>query len=551
MPGRHLSILRDITERKDMESAIRENEQQFRHIFDKAGAGVAQTDLAGRFLLVNERYCEITGRSASQLQEMRIDEITDPADLESYRTSLDELIRAGKPFTAETRNVRPDGSVVWVRSDVSAILDLNGAPRRLVAVCHDINERKSAQDDLERANRRITNILESISDAFTAYDREWRFVYINSRSAEMLGVSREDVLGKKLSEVKTGGIPAGYLENLNRAVSTGAPIHFEIYSEPAERWYENQVFPASDGVAVYTRDITDRKRAEEELALSAAELARSNADLQQFAYVTSHDLREPLRMIVAFSQLLERRYKQQLDANADDFIQFIVSGATRMDALIDDLLSYSSVANVEKLRSSHVELLDAVRWSLRNLAVTIGESDADVVVNPLPAVEGNLIQLVQLFQNLVSNGIKYRGQAKPRIEISAEAEDAEWIVSVADNGIGIAPEYRERVFGLFKRLHGKTIPGTGIGLAICKKIVEKHNGRIWVDPNPEGGATFRFRLPAASRNGGPAGLLAEREKDDPGEDETQTGELGTSKGLTEEQPGPQQRPDVTQRDHRV
>ncbi len=236
---------------------------------------------------------------------------------------------------------------------------------------------------------------------------------------------------------------------------------------------------------------------------SARELARSNADLEQFAYVASHDLQEPLRAVVSYLQLLERRYSGQLDDRAEKYIGYAVDGGKRMQTLISDLLTYSRVGRRD-VAVAPVDtnlVLDRVTASLR---LAIEESGAEVTHDPLPTVVGDGTQLTQLFQNLVGNAIKFRGEAAPRIHISAERQSASasdpqhgaWIFSVRDNGIGIAPEYRERVFVLFQRLHGRDeYSGTGIGLAVCKRIVERHGGTLWVDDTPGGGTTFRFTIP--------------------------------------------------------
>ena len=250
------------------------------------------------------------------------------------------------------------------------------------------------------------------------------------------------------------------------------------------------------------RDVSERKRAEEALARQAAELARSNADLQQFAYVTSHDLQEPLRGIINFSEMLTKRYRGHLDADADTFLDYIVSGAYRMKGLIDSLLTYSRVVNVEAMPFAPVQLDAALHWATMNLQTVIEETQASVTHDQLPTVTADHVQLVQLFQNLIGNAIKYRKPDEPpQIHVSAEERGQDCIVSVRDNGIGINPGHRDRIFGVFKRLHGAEIPGTGIGLAICKRIVEKHGGQIWVKSEPGQGATFCFTIPCNQARG--------------------------------------------------
>jgi light-regulated signal transduction histidine kinase (bacteriophytochrome) len=227
----------------------------------------------------------------------------------------------------------------------------------------------------------------------------------------------------------------------------------------------------------------------------SAELTRSNAELEQFAYVASHDLQEPLRMVASYSQLLARRYRDKLDSDAEEFIEFIVDGANRMQALINDLLAFSRVGTRGK-PFEPTDVADVVARAVSNVQVAIEEAGAQVDVGPMPAVVGDSSQLVQLFQNLISNAIKFRGADTPRITITAEPAGEAVTFSLTDNGIGIDPQYADRIFLLFQRLHTKReYAGTGIGLAICKKIVERHGGRIWVEGRPGEGTTFHFTLP--------------------------------------------------------
>jgi PAS domain S-box-containing protein len=248
---------------------------------------------------------------------------------------------------------------------------------------------------------------------------------------------------------------------------------------------------------VLARDVAERQKVEEALRQSVAELERSNVDLAQFAYVASHDLQEPLRMISSYVQLLARRYKGRLDADADDFIGYAVDGATRMQTLINDLLTYSRAS----ARSKAFEATDCVlvlEQTLVNLKEQIRKNSVVVTHDPLPTVMANGSQLAHLFSNLIENAIKFHGDEPPRVHISAKRKGDEWEVLVADNGIGIEPQYFDRIFKVFQRLHRKNeYPGTGIGLALCKKIVERHGGRIWIESKPGEGTTFFFTIPAA------------------------------------------------------
>ena len=238
---------------------------------------------------------------------------------------------------------------------------------------------------------------------------------------------------------------------------------------------------------------------EARLRLTVAELARSNGELEQFAYVASHDLQEPLRMVGSYTSLLKRRYQGKLDAEADEFIDFAMDGVNRMRALINDLLTYSRLGREER----PLEVTDAraaVDRAVANLQTAIVERGAVVTIGQLPTVMGNFSQLTQLFQNLVGNGLKFCKQNQPEIHIDAERNGPEWTLSVRDNGIGIDPQYRDRIFLIFQRLHKRDeYEGTGIGLAICRKVVEQHGGRIWVESEPGKGATFRFTLRAMDR----------------------------------------------------
>ncbi|MBD1876577.1 response regulator [Nodosilinea sp. FACHB-131] len=233
----------------------------------------------------------------------------------------------------------------------------------------------------------------------------------------------------------------------------------------------------------------------EQETLQRQELARSNAELQQFAYIASHDLQEPLRMVTSYLQLLERRYKGQLDTDADDFIQFAVDGALRMRTLINDLLTYSRIGT----RGHAFELTSctaAVEQAIANLKLAIEESGAVVTYSDLPQLQADPTQLIQLFQNLISNAIKFRSEAPVRIAIAVSQTEDAWLFSVQDNGIGLDPQYADQIFVIFQRLNNRThYPGTGIGLAVCKKIVERHGGRIWVEADLDQGATFYFTIP--------------------------------------------------------
>jgi PAS domain S-box-containing protein len=331
-------------------------------------------------------------------------------------------------------------------------------------------------------------------------------VLLNLQAEKQFGYFRAELVGRPVRQI----IPEGFAERLLadglRSVEEALSQQIGTGIELMGRRKNGSTFPieimlspleSAEGMLVTAaiRDVSVRHKAEAHLLQMVSDLNRSNEELRQFAYVASHDLQEPLRMVASFTQLLSTRYKGRLDADADEFIAFAVDGANRMQRLIQDLLAYSRVA------SKGAELLDtssedALRQALRNLRGALEESGAAVTHDPLPMVRADETQLTQLFQNLVGNAIKYRGPALPCVHVAAVKNNAaKWIFSVQDNGLGIETQYFDRIFGVFQRLHTRReFSGTGIGLAICKKIVERHGGTISVESEPGKGSTFRFVL---------------------------------------------------------
>jgi signal transduction histidine kinase len=281
----------------------------------------------------------------------------------------------------------------------------------------------------------------------------------------------------------------------NSAVSFGFFLLYVVVLSMLKTAYETKIRLIGELRDSYT----ELERTKEDLELKSQELARSNDDLKEFAYAASHDLQEPLRIIRGYVQLLAKRYKGRLDADADDFIKYAVEGVERMQRLIKDLLEYSRLGVSENLKPS--ECTELVERAIANLQFAIEESGAEVTYGPLPAIAVDPTQLSRVFQNLIGNAIKFHGEAAPRIHISAERRGKEWVFSVRDNGIGMDPDQSERIFMIFQRLHTREeYEGTGIGLAICKKIVERHGGKIWVESEEGKGSTFYFTIPTGRKD---------------------------------------------------
>jgi PAS domain S-box-containing protein len=366
------------------------------------------------------------------------------------------------------------------------------------------------EDDLAHERDLLHTLMNNIPDQIYFKDRQSRFTRVNTASARALGVaSPDEVVGRSDFEFHPEDLSGEYYTDEQQLMASGEPVigKLEAQRTPGgeERWLSTTKVPIRDregtviGIAGISRDVTDRIEVEERLRKTAAELARSNEELQQFAYVASHDLQEPLRMVASYTQLLARRYRDRLDEDGIEFIDFAVDGATRMQNLIQDLLAYSRVGTRTNAFDT-LALGEVVKRALSNLRIALEESGAEVTYDGLPTITGDSSQLVQLFQNLLGNALKFRGSEAPRVQVSAERSGNEWIIRVRDNGIGIEPAYAERIFVIFQRLHAKDeYPGSGIGLAICKKIVSRHGGRIWVEPAPERGTVFSFTLPVDKR----------------------------------------------------
>ena len=410
-----------------------------------------------------------------------------------------ESIRAGGAVAAlDTERRHRDGSLVAVNVSDSPLLDEEGRVAGYSAIYRDIRERRAAQAAVARSERRFRGLVEAAPDATVIVGEGGRIELANAQAERMFGYAREELVGRNVEmlvperfRAQHPGHRAGYVVDPRpRPMGAGLELH-AVRADGSEFPVEISLSPLETGgdrlITAAVRDVTERRRAEEELE-------RSNVELQQFAYVASHDLQEPLRVIAGFSELLANRYQGKLDEEADSFIEAITSGTRRMQTLIEDLLGYSRVGTAQ-IERAPVDANRVVSEVVKRLRPAIEESGAQVEVARLPDVRADERMLEQLFQNLISNAVKFTGDEEPRVEVLGAPHDGGWEFVVSDNGPGVEPRYRERIFEMFQRLHGRAVPGTGIGLPICKRIVERHGGRIWVETGEGGGARFVFTLP--------------------------------------------------------
>ncbi|MCL5279599.1 MAG: MEKHLA domain-containing protein [Planctomycetes bacterium] len=371
----------------------------------------------------------------------------------------------------------------------------------------EIAERQQAQE----ARAQLAAIVESSDDAIISKDLDGVIRTWNAGAERLLGYKAEEIIGQPITRLLPPERKDEEAEILRRLRHGEYVEHFEtvrVAKDGRHVEVSASISPLRDatgnlvGASKILRDITKLKQAQEalrrvneQLQEQAEELAATNKDLEQFAYVASHDLQEPLRAVGGFVTLLQQRYQGKLDEKADNYINAAVDGVTRMQALINGLLEYSRVGTRGNVPAP-VAAGAALQEALENLQMLIRESGALITADPLPTVRADANQLTHVFQNLIANAIKFRAERTPEIQVGSRRQDGAWLLWVRDNGIGIEPQYRERIFTIFQRLHTRTqYPGTGIGLSICKRIVERHGGRIWVESQPGQGSTFHFTLP--------------------------------------------------------
>jgi len=427
-----------------------------------------------------------------------------PLELHDEEARILQRLRAGERIEHyETVRLTKQGNRVPVSLTISPVRDAKGRIVGASKIARDISEQKR----LSELQQRMAAIVESSADAIISKDLNGIIRSWNSGAERIFGYTADEIIGQHISTIaapdRIDEIP-GILARISRGERVD---HFETKRKTKDGkilTVSLSVSPIRDaagiviGASKVARDVTDRVRQDQALREANAALSRANADLQQFADSASHDLQEPLRMVAAYSDLLQKRFGGQLGPTGEEYIRRTVQGAMRMETLLRDLRTYTQVSMEEPEPSEDVDAEEVLIKALANLEVSIKESGAAISKTALPRIRMYEFQLQQIFQNLIGNAIRYRSNDPPRINIAAVRKGAEWIISVQDNGIGIAPEFREQIFGIFKRLHNRAdYPGTGMGLAICQRIIERIGGRIWVESEPGRGSTFFFAVPVS------------------------------------------------------
>lgn len=503
--------VRDVTARRRVEDDLRERERRFHGIFDSAFQFVGLLAPDGTVVEANRTALEFAGVGAEAVVGRPFWETPWWRHSEAERLRLQEAVAAaadGAFVRYETEHVGADGRSINIDFSLKPIRDADGRVVLLIPEGRDVTEAKRTAARLRESEELFRKAFEHSGIGMALVGLDGRWLRVNRALCQIVGYEPEELLALSFQDI-THPDDVGADLALAEELVAGTRESYQLEKRYVHRdghlvWIRlnGSLVRDESGAARFfiaqIEDVTARQESEAALRRRTAELARSNEELEQFAYVASHDLQEPLRAVASFTSLLAERYGDRLDERAHTWIHYAVDGARQMQVLISDLLALSRVGS--RARPFAPTRLDVVVAEvLRSLAPAIEQAGGEITVAPLPIVEGDASQLAQLFQNLLANAVKFhRADTAPRVHVSVAGTDEEWIFSVRDNGIGVEPRFAERIFVIFKRLHTREeYPGTGIGLAICKKIVERHGGRIWIEPAEGGGADVRFSLPRA------------------------------------------------------
>jgi PAS domain S-box-containing protein len=510
-PEYEIAVFDDITSRMVLDAALRDKTELLQLGQAAARMIILDYDIAADHMTWSDSPEWLRGPLPASGEYPTFKDQVFPEDRERFILARTKAIDTLEPGTQEYRVVRTDGQVLWVMARHQMLAGSDGKATRMLVALIDVTERKHAEAALRESESRFRSLTQLSSDWYWEQDAQFGLTFMSGRMGERTGLDAAAYLGRKRWDTPALNLSEADWATHRAQLERHEPFRNFEMQRPTEdggsRWISLSGEPLFDDAGKFTgyrgvgSDITERKSAELALREAHEELKRSNAELEQFAYVASHDLQEPLRMVSSYTQLLLRRFGERFDGDSREFMGYIVDGAARMKQLIEDLLAYSRVGTRGKdFREIPVE--EALGRAVSNLRAAIQETSAAVSWDPLPTVLADDTQLTQLFQNLIGNALKFRSSSVPRIHVFVANNEPAWHFMVRDNGIGIEPQYFERIFMVFQRLHNKAdYPGTGIGLAICKKVVERHGGRIWVESRPGDGSAFHFTLPKRTEGG--------------------------------------------------
>jgi PAS domain S-box-containing protein len=540
----------DITERKQAEEALGESEERFRQVFVQAPIGIVLGTPDGKLMQVNQAFCQMLGYTEAELMALNFSEITHPEDLASESPYIEQILkREICRYQLEKRYFQKNGDILFANLTCGVVRDQQGNVMYALGMVKDITERKQAEQEIQRQTRyqqllaeislrireslQIEVILQTTVTELQQLLQADRVIFYRlwpNRSGQVVAEAVVPEWPSTLERVLVDQcFEDEYLKQYQQEIHAWSdveqagfqPCHLEMLRQFGIRadlivpillkdklWGLLFVHQCSAPRQWNPFEIDLLRQLADQLSIALAqaelleqetchsqELARSNAELEQFAYVASHDLQEPLRTLASYAKLLSRRYSGQFDEKGNRFIQYILEEALRMQALINDLLRYSRVGR-QGQNFAPTDCTAVFNIVVKRLAEAISNSGATVTCGELPTIMADEMQLVQLFQNLISNAIKYRSSEPPVVQVAAQHQEGQWVFSVRDNGIGIEPQYAGRIFVIFQRLHTQEeYSGTGIGLAIAAKIVERHGGQIWVESALGQGATFYFTIP--------------------------------------------------------
>ena len=495
-------IGRNVTSQVSLFSDMRRNEQRFNALFENTAVGILLLRTDGSILNINQQLLNRMGYHADA-PPTRLKELIFEADLKDSMALFANLLEGKHQSTvAERRLKKSNGDAAWSRV-ACTILEISPKEQLVMALVEDIEDERMNKKVLDATEKRFKAVFDSSPSGIMITRNEGEILHANPAMAEMLQYDLEFLTGTNVfdytySEDRPDTMLMVQLLNNGQIAEYDLEKRY-VRKDGTTFWAKTWVslMERSEGEVVrvaIVENIDRRKKAEQKLEEKNKELMEINQELEHFAYVASHDLQEPLRTVASFIQILEKKYSHLLDEDGQQFMGFVVDGAKRMQALIRELLEYSRI-NRFNTDYERVDLNEVLQMVNRALKEKIDSTDAVILAENLPSIQGNKIQLTQIFQNLIDNAIKFKGEEAPEIIISVEELPGKWEIQVRDNGIGISQEYFQRIFIIFQRLHThEEYSGTGIGLALCKKIIERHGGEIWLDSAPGGGTTFTFTI---------------------------------------------------------